>query len=45
LAQELKDFVRKNLAPFKVPSFIEFRPELPKTGYGKIDRKRLIRPS
>lgn len=45
LAQNLKDFVRQNLAPFKVPRLIEFMPELPKTGYGKIDRQPLIQKS
>jgi benzoate-CoA ligase len=42
LAQGLKDFVRQHLAAFKVPRLIEFMPELPKTGYGKIDRRPLM---
>jgi benzoate-CoA ligase family protein len=42
MSQEIKDFVRQNLAPFKVPRLIEFMAELPKTGYGKIDRRQLL---
>ncbi len=38
LADELKDFVKGKIAPFKYPRFIEFRPELPKTATGKIQR-------
>ncbi len=33
---------RANLAPFKVPRFFEFRPELPKTASNKIAKHRLI---
>jgi benzoate-CoA ligase family protein len=38
LAEELKNFVKGKIAPFKYPRFIEFRPELPKTATGKIQR-------
>jgi long-chain acyl-CoA synthetase len=38
---ELRDFCRKILAPYKVPSHIEFRKELPKTLVGKILRRAL----
>lgn len=38
---ELRDFCRKQLAPYKVPSHIEFRPDLPKTMVGKILRRAL----
>ena len=38
LANELKAFVKQQLAPFKYPRWIEFRPELPKTATGKIQR-------
>jgi benzoate-CoA ligase family protein len=38
LADELKNFVKGKIAPFKYPRFIEFRPELPKTATGKIQR-------
>ena len=42
-AQEtvLRDFCRNKLAPYKVPSFIEFRAELPKTMVGKVLRRAL----
>jgi long-chain acyl-CoA synthetase len=38
---ELRDFCRQQLAPYKVPSHIEFRPDLPKTMVGKILRRAL----
>lgn len=41
LSQELKDFVKSNLAPFKYPRTIHFIDELPKTATGKIQRFRL----
>ncbi len=40
-ADELKDFVKAHLAPYKYPRFIEFVDELPKTATGKIQRFRL----
>jgi long-chain acyl-CoA synthetase len=40
--QEIIDFCRDNLAPYKVPKFVEFRPELPKTLVGKILRRELV---
>ncbi len=39
--EELKGYCRERLAPHKVPRSIEFLQELPKTGSGKIDRRRL----
>jgi len=39
---EIKNFCRENLASYKIPTIIEFRKELPKTGSGKI-RKELLR--
>ncbi|HEY7284381.1 MAG TPA: long-chain fatty acid--CoA ligase [Vicinamibacterales bacterium] len=39
--QELRDFCRERLAPFKVPSAIEFRNDLPKTMVGKVLRRAL----
>jgi long-chain acyl-CoA synthetase len=39
--QELRDFCRDRLAPYKVPSAIEFRHELPKTMVGKVLRRAL----
>jgi benzoate-CoA ligase len=38
---ELKTFVKGQLAPFKYPRLIEFIPELPKTATGKIQRFKL----
>ena len=40
-ADELKDFVKERLAPYKYPRYIEFVDELPKTATGKIQRFRL----
>ena len=37
----LRDFCRDRLAPYKVPSTIEFRTELPKTMVGKVLRRAL----
>jgi long-chain acyl-CoA synthetase len=39
---ELRDFCRQHLAPFKVPTRIEFRGELPKSPVGKILRRVLV---
>ena len=39
--KEIKNFCRKNLASYKVPTIIEFREELPKTGSGKIKKQLL----
>ncbi|MCC3306579.1 benzoate-CoA ligase family protein [Sneathiella sp. HT1-7] len=41
LAEELKQFVKKRLAAFKYPRWIEFVDELPKTATGKIQRFKL----
>jgi long-chain acyl-CoA synthetase len=41
--EELKAFCKERLAPYKVPRFIEFRTELPKTTVGKILRRELVR--
>jgi benzoate-CoA ligase len=41
LSQELKDYVKTNLAPYKYPREIEFLDELPKTATGKVQRFRL----
>jgi benzoate-CoA ligase len=41
LAEELKEFVKSQLAPYKYPRWIEFVPSLPKNDRGKIDRKLL----
>ena len=41
LADELKNFVKSHLAPYKYPRWIEFVTSLPKNDRGKIDRKKL----
>ena len=38
---DLRAFCRQHLAPYKVPSHIEFRTELPKTMVGKVLRRAL----
>jgi long-chain acyl-CoA synthetase len=38
---DLRTFCRANLAPYKVPSTVEFRTELPKTMVGKVLRRAL----
>ncbi|MFH2103140.1 MAG: long-chain fatty acid--CoA ligase [Chloroflexota bacterium] len=40
---EIKNWCKERLAPFKVPTHIEFRTELPKTTVGKILRRELVR--
>jgi len=42
MAEEMRDFCKERLAPYKVPTRIEFRPELPKTQVGKILRRVLV---
>jgi len=41
LSDELKQFVKDRLAPYKYPRWIEFSEELPKTATGKIQRFKL----
>lgn len=38
----LRDHIKHHLLPFKAPRIIEFLPELPKTGTGKLDRQALL---
>ena len=40
--EEIIAFCRENLAPYKVPKFVEFRDELPKTMLGKVLRRLLV---
>ena len=40
-AEDLQLHVKKSLAPYKYPRWIEFVPELPKTATGKIQRFKL----
>jgi long-chain acyl-CoA synthetase len=42
-AEEIIQFCRENLAPYKVPKYVEFRDQLPKTVVGKILRRELAR--
>lgn len=39
---EIRDFCKENLAPYKVPVFVDFRSELPKSQVGKILRRVLV---
>jgi benzoate-CoA ligase family protein len=41
LEDELKQFVKDKIAPYKYPRWIAFVPELPKTATGKIQRFKL----
>lgn len=38
---ELKEFARERLTAYKVPKYIEFRTDLPKTNVGKVLRREL----
>lgn len=40
---EIRAWCKERLAPYKVPTHIEFRTELPKTTVGKILRRELVR--
>jgi long-chain acyl-CoA synthetase len=40
-AQEITDYCKERLAPYKVPKIVEFIEQLPKTPVGKPDRKAL----
>ncbi len=41
-AEEIIAYCRENLAPYKVPKFVEFRDALPKTLVGKVLRRVLL---
>lgn len=41
LAAELQNYVRRTIAPYKYPRWVEFVNELPKTATGKIQRHKL----
>jgi benzoate-CoA ligase len=41
LADEIKQFVKSKLAPYKYPRELDFVGELPKTATGKVQRFRL----
>jgi long-chain acyl-CoA synthetase len=40
--EEIITFCRENMAPYKVPRYVEFRDELPKTMVGKVLRRVLL---
>ena len=40
--EEIRDFCKEKLAPYKVPVFVEFRKDLPKTQVGKVLRRTLL---
>ena len=40
-ADNIREYCKTQLAPYKVPRIIEFRDELPKTLVGKILRRKL----
>jgi long-chain acyl-CoA synthetase len=41
-ADEIREFCKLHLAPYKVPRAVEFRDELPKTIVGKVLRRVLM---
>jgi acyl-coenzyme A synthetase/AMP-(fatty) acid ligase len=41
LARDIQLFVKKSIAPYKFPRWIEFIKDLPKTSTGKIQRYKL----
>jgi acyl-CoA synthetase (AMP-forming)/AMP-acid ligase II len=41
--EEIREYCKKNMASFKVPTQVEFRSELPKTTVGKVLRRELVR--
>ncbi len=41
--EDIRTWCKERLAPFKVPTHVEFRDELPKTTVGKILRRELVR--
>jgi long-chain acyl-CoA synthetase len=40
--EEIIEFCKDNLAPYKIPKLVEFRNQLPKTTVGKILRRELL---
>jgi long-chain acyl-CoA synthetase len=43
-AEEIRAFAKEHLAPYKVPSRVEFRADLPKSMVGKVLRRLLREP-
>jgi long-chain acyl-CoA synthetase len=44
-AEEIRDFCKARLAPYKVPALVEFRADLPKSQAGKTLRRVLVEES
>src|SRR6185503_10169886 len=44
-AQEIRETLRSQMAPYKIPHSIEFTERLPKSAIGKILRAGLVRPT
>lgn len=42
-AEEIKAYCHGRLAPYKIPKYIEFRDDLPKTIVGKVLRRKLVK--
>ena len=42
--KEIKEFCRDKLAPYKIPTIIEYKEDLPRTVVGKVSRKELRVP-
>jgi benzoate-CoA ligase family protein len=42
MVEQLKEFCKQKMAPFKSPRTVKFMKELPKTGQGKIDKRSLL---
>jgi len=41
-AEEIREWCRDKLAPYKIPRYVEFRTELPKSMVGKVLRRVLV---
>jgi long-chain acyl-CoA synthetase len=41
--EEIREWCKQQMAPFKVPTQVEFRSELPKTTVGKVLRRELVK--
>ena len=41
--EEIREYCKQNMAPFKVPTQVEFKSELPKTTVGKVLRRELVK--
>jgi acyl-CoA synthetase (AMP-forming)/AMP-acid ligase II len=41
---ELKDFARERLAPYKIPRSLRLLPALPRNAMGKVQKKVLMQP-